>query len=71
MSTISDKGLRKIYSVLDCSAHNVPVNWFFLTKNEKSKIVFCSSTKHLGVPMNSLKRVRAFRIELEFGSVGF
>ena len=28
-------------------------------------------TKHLGVLMNSFKRVRAFQIELEFGSVGF
>ena len=65
------EGLRKIYSVLYCSAYNVPVNWFFLTKNEKSKIAFCSPTKHLGVPMNSLKRVRAFQIELEFGNVGF
>ena len=71
VSTISDEGLRKIYSVLYCSAYNVPVNWFFLTKNEKSKIAFCSPTKHLGVPMNSLKRVRAFQIELEFGNVGF
>ena len=70
-STISDEGLRKIYSVLYCSAYNVPVNWFFLTKNEKSKIAFCSPTKYLGVPMNSLKRVRAFQIELEFGNVGF
>ena len=26
--------------------------------------------QHLGVHMNSLKRVRAFQIELEFGSVG-
>ena len=28
-------------------------------------------TKHLGVLMNSFERVRAFQIELEFGSVGF
>ena len=28
-------------------------------------------TKHLGVLMNSLKRVSAFQIKLEFGSVGF
>ena len=27
--------------------------------------------EHLGVLKNSLKRVRAFQIELEFGSVGF
>ena len=26
-------------------------------------------TKHIGVHMNSFKRVRAFQIELEFGSV--
>ena len=71
MSTISDEGLRKIYIVLFCNAYNVLVNWFFLTKNEKSKIVFCLPTKQLGILMNSLKRVRAFQIELEFGSVGF
>ena len=28
-------------------------------------------TQHLGVFKNSLKRVRVFQIELEFGSVGF
>ena len=28
-------------------------------------------TKHLRVHINSFKRVRAFQIELEFGSVGF
>ena len=28
-------------------------------------------TKHLGVLKNSFKHVRAFQIELEFGSVGF
>ena len=28
-------------------------------------------TKHLGVPITSFKRVRAFQIELKFGSVGF
>ena len=27
--------------------------------------------EHLGVLKNSLKRVRAFQIELEFGRVGF
>ena len=31
----------------------------------------CLPRKHLRVLMNSLKRVRAFQIELEFGSVGF
>ena len=34
-------------------------------------IVICFPTEHLGVLRNSLKRVCAFRIELEFGSVGF
>ena len=29
------------------------------------------STEHLGVLKKWLKRVRAFEIELEFGSVGF
>ena len=28
-------------------------------------------TKHLGVHINSFKRVRALQIELEFGNVGF
>ena len=31
----------------------------------------CLPTTHLGVLENSLKRVRAFQIELEFRSVGF
>ena len=34
-------------------------------------IVICLPTKHLGVLMNSFKRVRAFQIELEFESVDF
>ena len=33
--------------------------------------VICLPTEHLGVVKNSLKRVRAFQIELEFESVGF
>ena len=36
-----------------------------------SVIVICLLPKHLGVLMNSFKRVHAFQIELEFGSVGF
>ena len=35
------------------------------------KIVICLPMEHLGVLINSLKRVRAFQIELEFESVGF
>ena len=36
------------------------------------KTVICLvPTKHLRVPITSFKRVRAFQIELEFGSVGF
>ena len=35
------------------------------------KFVICLPTKHLGVHMNSFKRVRTFQIELEFGNVGF
>ena len=35
------------------------------------KIVIRLPTEHLGVLMNSLKRVRAFQIWLEFESVGF
>ena len=38
---------------------------------KKMVIVICSATKQLGVLENSLNRVRAFQIELEFGSVGF
>ena len=34
-------------------------------------IAICLPTKHLGVLMDSFKRVRAFQIELEFESVGF
>ena len=34
-------------------------------------IVICVPTEHLGVHENSLKSVRSFQIELEFGSVGF
>ena len=34
-------------------------------------ILICLPTKHLGVLKNSFNRVRAFQIELEFGSVGF
>ena len=34
-------------------------------------IVSCLPTENLGVHNNSLKRVRALQIELEFGNVGF
>ena len=34
-------------------------------------IVICLPTEDSGVHENLLKRVRAFQIELEFGSVGF
>ena len=34
-------------------------------------IAICLPTEHLGVLKNSLKRVRVFHIELEFGSVSF
>ena len=41
-------------------------------KNKKKiKIKACLPTKHVEGHMNSFKRVRAFQIELEFGSVGF
>ena len=33
--------------------------------------IACLPKKHIGVHMNSFKRVRAFQIELEFESVGF
>ena len=38
---------------------------------KKKMYIVCLPTRHEGVHMNSFKRVRAFRIELEFGSVGF
>ena len=38
---------------------------------KKLYIKICLATDYLGVLVNSLKRVRAFQIELEFGSVGF
>ena len=34
-------------------------------------VVICLPTEHLVVFKNSLKRVRAFQIELEFENVGF
>ena len=34
-------------------------------------VIACLPTKHIGLHMNSFKRVRAFQIELEFGNVGF
>ena len=33
----------------------------------KLQILICLHAKHLGILTNSLKRVRAFQIELEFG----
>ena len=42
-----------------------------LKVDKKNCKIACLPTKHLGVHMNSFKRVRAFQIELEFGSVGF
>ena len=41
-----------------------------LSKSSTACSLVCLPTKHLGVNMNSFKRVRAFQIELEFGSVG-
>ena len=44
------------------------------TPSDKSEYIFtllysliCLHAKHLGILMNSLKRLRAFQIELEFG----
>ena len=42
----------------------------FATLKKKMETAFLP-TKHLRVHMNSFKRVRAFQIEFEFGSVGF
>ena len=41
-----------------------------LSKSSTACSLVCLPTKHLGVNMNSFKRVSAFQIELEFGSVG-
>ena len=38
---------------------------------KKKMYIACLPKKHIGVHMNSFKRVRAFQIELEFESVGF
>ena len=44
----------------------------FLKLSKKNlSIVICLPMVHYGVHKNSLKRVRAFQIELEFESVGF
>ena len=47
--------------------------WSGKDKNKKIYILQIAflPTRHLRVHMNSFKRVRAFQIELEFGSVGF
>ena len=44
-----------------------------MTKTVIVTEIFCYffTTKHLGVLKNSLKRVRAFLIELEFGGICF
>ena len=42
-----------------------------ISEKKKKLLIACLPTKHLGVHMNSFKRVRAFQIELEFESVGF
>lgn len=39
--------------------------------DDDDDFVICLPTEHLGVRVNSLKRVRKFQIELEFKSVGF
>ena len=55
-----------VFSVLFLPSFHV-LNGYFL-----KKIVICLvPTKHLGVPITSFKRVRAFQIELEFRSAGF
>ena len=67
--TYSDSLLRQILTstVLDqCGEAGYQQN---IVKKKKMQIAF-PPTKHLGVLMNSFKRVRAFQIELEFGSVG-
>ena len=40
-------------------------------RTKKKMYIACLPKKHIGVHMNSFKRVRAFQIELEFESVGF
>ena len=53
-----------------CDSKVVDSRAMIKKKKQKLKIAFLP-TKHLRVYMNSFKRVRAFQIELEFGSVGF
>ena len=38
---------------------------------KKKLLIPCLPMKHLGVHMNSFKRIHGFQIELEFGSAGF
>ena len=51
--------------------HSPPLSIFAIYIVIIIVIVICLPTEHLGVHKNSLIRVRAFQIELEFGSVGF
>ena len=46
-------------------------NYTTYSQKLKNKKKACLPTKHMEGHMNSFKRVRAFQIELEFGSVGF
>ena len=46
-------------------------NYTTYSQKLKNKKKACLPTKHIEGHMNSFKRVRAFQIELEFGSVGF
>ena len=76
-----DKNKQRVYNIC-CSGKNTDLLWKkWKMKNKiekkeekicwKKKIVICLRTKHLGVLKNSLKRVRGFQIELEFGIVVF
>ena len=63
-----------VYSSSDMFEKTTATPQIFKTWINNSKhlvAVICSATKQLGVLKKSLKRVRAFQIELEVGSVGF
>ena len=51
-----------VYQIIPITSRPVPSRWG--TRR-------LEGTEHLGVLKNSLKRVRAFQIELEFENVGF
>ena len=62
--------ISRIICRAEADNHYRDLDYFGFYKKKKMEIA-CSPTKRIGVHMNSFKRVRAFQIELEFGSVAF